>query len=91
MLTKKQRQIISVVVRANPDGSFLDINQIMAELSYHPSKESLQFSLRALINKGLIEKQRQRRRGYQRLIIAPTLAGYAAQRAQSPLSPPCLP
>lgn len=55
-LTSKQLQLIALLAKGNPDGSLLDLDQISEGLPYHPSKQSLQFSIRALIAHGLIQK-----------------------------------
>lgn len=55
-LTSKQLQLIALLAKGNPDGSSLDLDQISEGLPYHPSKQSLQFSIRALIAHGLIQK-----------------------------------
>lgn len=74
----KQTEIMKIIVRGNPDGSFCDIGQIMDRLSYTTSKASFQFSLRCLENKGLITKDPnlRLRDGSRRRIIKPTILGY---------------
>jgi len=82
-LTAKQQELIRVVVAANPDGSPCDLDQILERLSYGPTKESLQFSIRALIRHELIEKKGSEvRRDRRRVLIVPTEMGkhFAAPR-----------
>ena len=80
-LSPKQKEIMSVVMKCNSDGSFLDLDQILDTLAYVTTKASLQFSLRALIGRGLIAKApREKRRGQQRAVIAPTELAYKRLR-----------
>lgn len=81
-LTEKAQEILFLLVKGNPDGSFLDLDQLCAGLSYKPSKDSLHFSIRALIGRGLVEKKpRELRRGQRRTVLAPTMAGYQESRS----------
>lgn len=85
-LSKKQIAILQTLVKANPDGSFLDLNELLDGLPYRTTKESIQFSVRALEKRGLIEKKPlEQRRGQDRRVLAPTIAGYAAVRAAAML------
>jgi len=80
-LTPKQMEILKTVVRANPDGTFVDLDQLCERLSYKPTKEALQFSIRFLIGRGLIDKKdREVRRGAKRRVLAATGQGYAEYR-----------
>lgn len=75
-LTTKQLSIMKVIVAGNTDGSVVDLDQILERLDYKTTKESLQFSLRALIAHGLIQKAgRENRRGRSRTLIKPTGMG----------------
>lgn len=75
-LTSKQLSIMNVIVRGNEDGSVVDLDQILERLEYRTTKESLQFSLRALIAHGLIQKAgREKRRGRSRTLIRATEMG----------------
>lgn len=78
----KQREIMEVIVRGNPDGTFCDIDQIIERLSYSPSKASFQFSLRCILRKKLAEKEPELRSrdGARRRVIKPTLVGYRLTR-----------
>lgn len=77
-LTQKQKKILKAIAEGNPDGTAIDITQLSERLDYNPSKESLQFSLRAMIGHNLIRKGEKelRRERFQRLLV-PT--GYGKQ------------
>lgn len=80
-LTEKQIQIMSTVIRANTDGSFLDMDQLVEKVPYNTTKESMQFSLRALIKKEMLDlKPREVRRGRLRKVIAPTVTGMESMK-----------
>lgn len=80
-LTQKQSEILKLVIKGNPDGTFLDLDQLLDRLSYKPTKQALQFSIRYMIDKGLIEKKpTEHRRGAKRRLIAGTADGYAEYR-----------
>lgn len=80
-LTAKQVEILTVIVKCNTDGSFLDLDQLRDKLSYSPQKAAMQFSVRYMIAHGLIEKKpREVRRGASRRILAATSVGYAEYR-----------
>lgn len=75
-LTVKQIELMRVIGAGNPDGSPADLDQVLERLSYETTKASLQFSIRALIKHGLIEKgAREKRRGRQRVLLLITPAG----------------
>lgn len=75
-LTDKQIELIRVIGRKNTDGSYADIDQILERLNYKTSKQSLQFSLRALSEHGLIERiPKVKRRNQSRTLIALTALG----------------
>lgn len=75
-LTDKQIEQMKVICAGNTDGSVVDIDQILERLNYKPSKQSFQFSLRALIKKDLVMKGiRESRRGRERQTIIPTALG----------------
>lgn len=60
-------------------GRFADLDQILDAASWGPSKESLQFVLRSLISKGLLEKTaRESRRGRVRVCFKATEKGLNA-------------
>ena len=76
-LTEKQKKVLMVVVRANPDGTFCDLDQVIERVPYKTTKASIQFIVRNLIGKGLIEKvDTEARRNRRRIILGPTAEGY---------------
>lgn len=76
-LSRKQWEIIDAIMRGNPDGTWLDFDQLLDRMSYGPSKPSMHFSLRALINRGLVENAPQElRRKQNRRVLAPTTLAY---------------
>lgn len=82
-VTEKQMQIMSVVVKGNEDGSFIDLDQLLERIPYETTKESMQFSIRALVKNQLISKKdRESRRGRSRVILAPTELAYFVMRAK---------
>ena len=78
LLTAKQRQILTVLIDANRDDggnfeSWCDIDQLLDRLPYDTSKQSMQFSIRALINKKLVVKgDTELARGRKRRQLIPT-------------------
>lgn len=75
-LTVKQIALMRAIGKKNEDGSARDLDQILESLSYTTTKASLHFSLRALINHGLIEKLgTEPRRGRGRQCIGVTEKG----------------
>lgn len=83
-LTTKQLELMRVIAAGNEDGTPADLDQIIERVSYKPTKQSIQFSIRALIGHGLIEKVgTDKRRGRQRVLIAATPLG---QHYVGPLS-----
>lgn len=78
-LTDKQTEILRVLCKLNADGSFVDLDQLLMRLSYDTSKQSMQFSIRALVSRGLIVKQPcENRRGRSRVVYAPTQLAYSS-------------
>jgi DNA-binding MarR family transcriptional regulator len=76
-LTKKQWQILSVLCTGNGKdaaGQFIpaDIDELLERLTYETSKQSMQFSIRALVKSGFITKDYEKRRGARRVILTPT-------------------
>lgn len=79
-MTQKQCQITDIILRGNPDGSFIDLDQLVERVPYKTSKDSMHFSIRALIKHGLIEKKPlEHRRGQDRCILAPTARAYSVR------------
>lgn len=81
-VTVKQTLLLAAIRKGNGRGGFADIDQVLFNLDYKTTKQSLQFSLRALIKHGLIEKRDlEPRRGQQRRILSLTKEGYRVAEA----------
>lgn len=77
ILTDKQENVLQVIVKGNSDGSFCDLDEVIARVFYKTTKPSIQFIVRNLVQKGLIEKQEtQKRRARRRIILCATKHGY---------------
>lgn len=75
-LTNKQLELLRVIVAGNGDDDPADLDEILDRVRYETTKQSLQFSIRALIKRELIEKKGiEKRRGRQRQVIAATAMG----------------
>jgi hypothetical protein len=75
-LTSKQIELLTVIAIGNGPSDPCDLDQILDRLKYETTKQSLQFSIRALIARGLILKLGpQKRRGRQRQVIEATALG----------------
>jgi len=75
-LTAKQIELLRVIAAGNGPGEPCDLDEILERVRYETTKASLQFSIRALIQRGLIEKKDvEKRRGRQRRPIAITTLG----------------
>lgn len=76
-LTHKQAALLKVIIEGDGTGP-VDIDQILVRLPYETTKQSLQFSLRAMVAKGCIKKDGQvNRRGKSRVTYSPTPTGNA--------------
>ena len=87
-LTAKQTQILMVLIRANPDGTFCDIDQLLEKLDsdydWKTTKPSLQFSIRAMIKSNTIRRAGvEHRRGRNRTVLSPTVLGYQIMRGMT--------
>lgn len=72
-LTIKQHALMSVICSRNTDGTPVDLDQLLERLPYETTKESLQFSLKALVARGMIVKlDKEKRRGRCRRLIEAT-------------------
>jgi DNA-binding MarR family transcriptional regulator len=77
-LSAKQHAILAALLKGNgTDGAGnlipLDLDQLIESLGYSPSKQSIQFSIRALIKRELIYRgPRVNRRNRKRVLICPT-------------------
>lgn len=76
--TAKQREIMCALIKGNPDGTFLDIDQLLEVISYETTKQSMQFSIRALVKHGMIDKtEGEYRRSRIRTVLVPTGLAYS--------------
>ncbi|EMB2321446.1 hypothetical protein ACN1NW_000404 [Acinetobacter baumannii] len=81
-LTPKQVEILLLVFKKNTDGTHFDLDQLLTELSYKPTKQALQFSIRSLIKTHkYISKGSEKRRGRRHVTYLATPTGeYVAQQ-----------
>lgn len=84
-MTNKQVKILGCLIDKNPDGTEMDLDQLLEKLrdgyQWDTSKASIQFSLRRLISYGLIVKQdREVRRNRKRAILAVTDLGRSVMK-----------
>ena len=85
--TEKQCQIMMTLLKGNDDGTFLDIDQLLDALPYETTKQSLQFSIRALVKHGMVNKiERQVRRSRNRTVLAPTGLAYSSFGGVKPVA-----
>ncbi|HAM5648751.1 TPA: hypothetical protein KIE80_004026 [Escherichia coli] len=79
-LTDKQKNIIKTLNLGYERGHLLDLDELLEVLPYKTTKQSIQFSIRALIKKGLVEKGHTRQRSdnrYHRRTLGLTTLGRA--------------
>ena len=79
-LTDKQKDIIKTLNLGYERGHLLDLDELLEVLPYKTTKQSIQFSIRALIQKGLVEKGHTRQRSdnrYHRRTLGLTTLGRA--------------
>ena len=85
--TDKQTELMGHILARNPDGSWLDTDQLMEKISYGPiSKQALLCSLEFLVEHEMIEKAWEIRRLRRRMVLKPTAAAYVAFRNAMPAS-----
>ena len=84
-LTTKQIQILTLVCRGNPDDpsqKWCDLDQVLerleTEFAWVTTKQSIQFSIRTLVEKHemIVKGEPERRRGRRRVVLIPTDLGY---------------
>lgn len=81
ILTPHMREVMRVVIRGNSDGSFCDLDQVIDRVSYHTNKAAIQFVIRNLIAKGMLNKLgRETRRNRSRVVLTATPEGYAEMK-----------
>ncbi len=61
-LTDKQKDIIRTLSLGHERDELLDLDELLELLPYTTTKQSIQFSIRILIKKGLVEKHGIRQR-----------------------------
>lgn len=84
-LTQKQKAILALIFVKNEDGTPVDFDQLIERLPYCPTKDSMHFSIRALVNKGLVEKgDLEFRRGRSRRLMLITPLGEHWARLMCP-------
>lgn len=75
MLTDRQKALMTVILSGAARGSWFDIDELIEELGKAghavATKQSIQFSLRYLANKGLLAPGYETRRGRKRMIPTP--------------------
>lgn len=87
-LTSKQIEIMRILKEGNGmDGDKpvpCDLDQLLERLPYTTTKDSIQFSIRALVKKELVEKKGiEVRRGRSRILLALTKSGKAIFSAET--------
>jgi len=60
--TAKQIDVLEKILKGADNGDFLDTDQLIEKISYNPTKNAFQFTLRYLVKRGLIEKAGLRQR-----------------------------
>jgi hypothetical protein len=55
-LTEKAIEALRVISNAENNGMPIDLDTVLSRLAFHPTKQAFQFTLRALIKRGLVEK-----------------------------------
>lgn len=77
ILTDKQENVLSVIVKGNENGSFCDLDEVIQRVFYATNKQSIQFIIRNLVGKKMIVKKKtEKRRSRRRVVLCPTKSGY---------------
>lgn len=88
-LSEKQIDILKIITAANPDGVPVDLDQLIERVAHKPTKAAIQFSIRALIAHGLIEKAgSEKRRGRNRVMLKSTALGMHFAAGPQPVPEP---
>lgn len=83
-LTTIQLDLLSLIQKGNDDGSLIDLDQLVERAAHKPTKDAMQFSVRALVGRDLIEKVGyENRRDRRRVLFRLTPLG---QHYMAPLS-----
>lgn len=69
-LTRKQVHILEILMKGDDDGGLLDMDTLLEKIAYETSKQSMQFSMRILMNKGLVERHYELRRSRKRAVYS---------------------
>ena len=91
-LSSKQIEIMLLIRAGNgrDEGQHfhpIDLDQLIERLTYKPTKDSIHFSVRALIGRGLIAKgERLHRRGRARCTLIPTEYGWTYGTFSGPIA-----
>jgi hypothetical protein len=84
--TRRQQEIMDLVLDGTGTGSWLDIDSLMTLLGSSASKQATQCSLRILEMRGMLSRSYETRRGRKRMVLSPTPAAFATFRRS--LTPP---
>jgi hypothetical protein len=89
-LTAYQVEVLRLALAGNPAGEgHIDFDQLLDRLSWQPSKQSAQFTIRACIAKKVLEKtETVMRRGRHRICYRITPAGMLALDPRGPVPTP---
>ena len=75
-ITKNQLELLHFVIDCEAGGAMADLDQIIDKMSWEPTKESIQFTIRAMVGKSFIEKSGlQSRRGRNRVCFKVSIKG----------------
>jgi len=80
-LTEKQIAVLRALVRRNPDGSLLDVYQLLERVP-GATRSAMLCSLRHLCSHDLIEEAGRANRGRSRMTYAATAKGYALVKSR---------
>lgn len=85
-ISKNQLELLTFVRESEKAGVLVDLDQVLARMSWNPSKEAIQFTIRTMIAKGLISKSElQSRRGRNRVCFKTALGGHMVFDPRMPL------
>jgi len=75
-LTRKQQEVLQVICKGAEGGEDIDLDQLLEKISYETSKASMQFTIRSLIKREMIQKlPKELRRGRKRVLYSATVKG----------------
>jgi len=71
-LTPHQKSVLLEVCKGNPDGSPIDLDQLVEAVNYKVTKSAIRFTIRRMCRRDLIKKQgHELRRGKNRALFGP--------------------